>query len=236
MNEILIRVENLTATVKLNNGDTLITVNNVGFELFSGKSYAIIGKSGSGKTSLISILGLLNSSFEGIFEYKGISIKNLNDKEISRMRSQKIGFVFQNYSLIKHLKVWENIELSLLYSKKICSKEERKKRILEVLAMVSLEDRFYDYPSGLSGGEQQRVAIARALATSPEILICDEPTGALDNKTGEKVIKILLDAVLKERTTLLLVTHDNDIAQNCDIIMNMDGGRISNVSDGFKRS
>ena len=221
MNEILIRVENLTATVKLNNGDTLITVNNVGFELFSGKSYAIIGKSGSGKTSLISILGLLNSSFEGIFEYKGISIKNLNDKEISRMRSQKIGFVFQNYSLIKHLKVWENIELSLLYSKKIRSKEERKKRILEVLAMVSLEDRFYDYPSGLSGGEQQRVAIARALATSPEILICDEPTGALDYNMTVKFMKIV-EKMKKEGTTVLLVTHDeNTVKQYSDYILKL---------------
>lgn len=229
MDEVLIKVENLTATVNLNNGDILTTVDHACFELLNGKSYAIVGKSGSGKTSLVSILGLLNYSFEGTFDYKGVSVKKMNDRELSKFRSKKIGFVFQNYSLIKHLKVWENIELPLLYSKVISGKEERKKRISEVLSMVNLEKRGNDYPNNLSGGEQQRVAIARALVTNPEILICDEPTGALDKKTGELVMNILLDAVRKKNTTLVLVTHDLDIARNCDIIINMDGGRILNV-------
>lgn len=231
MSELLVKIKNLTASVKLNNGDKLTTVDNVSFDIFNGKSYAIVGKSGSGKTSLISILGLLNSSYEGYFRYRNILIKDLNDRELSKFRSQKIGFVFQNYSLIKHLRVWENIELSLLYSKKYTGKKERRDRILNVLSMVELDKRENDYPSNLSGGEQQRVAIARALVNSPEILICDEPTGALDKKTGELVMGILLNVVKKEKKTLILVTHDNDIADNCDVIMNMDGGKIINVSD-----
>lgn len=231
MSELLVKIKNLTASVKLNNGDKLTTVDNVSFDIFNGKSYAIVGKSGSGKTSLISILGLLNSSYEGYFQYRDILIKDLNDRELSKFRSQKIGFVFQNYSLIKHLRVWENIELSLLYSKKYTGKKERRDRILNVLSMVELDKRENDYPSNLSGGEQQRVAIARALVNSPEILICDEPTGALDKKTGELVMGILLNVVKKEKKTLILVTHDNDIADNCDVIMNMDGGKIINVSD-----
>lgn len=108
MSELLVKIKNLTASVKLNNGDKLTTVDNVSFDIFNGKSYAIVGKSGSGKTSLISILGLLNSSYEGYFQYRDILIKDLNDRELSKFRSQKIGFVFQNYSLIKHLRVWEN--------------------------------------------------------------------------------------------------------------------------------
>lgn len=236
MKEALIKVDHLTSTVKLNNGDSLITVDDVCLEFFDGKSYAIVGKSGSGKTSLVSILGLLNHSFEGVFEYKGIAVKNLNDKELSRLRSQKIGFVFQNYSLIKHLKVWENIELPLLYSKIMKSKTERRKRILEVLSMVALEERFNDYPNKLSGGEQQRVVIARALVTNPEVLICDEPTGALDKKTGNRVMNILWDSSIKEKMTLILVTHDIDIAKRCDVIINMDGGKILSVANGDKRS
>lgn len=229
MDEILIDVENLISKVKLNNGDILTTVDNVSFRLFKGKSYAIVGKSGSGKTSLISILGLLNSSFEGKFEYGGTSVKSLSDKELSETRSNNIGFVFQNYSLIKHLTVFENIELSLLYSKLYKSKKERTYRIRELLIMVGLELRENDYPNNLSGGEQQRVAIARALASYPEIIICDEPTGALDKKTGEMVMSLLLNIVKKEDKTLILVTHDIDIANNCDVVLHMDGGKITNV-------
>ncbi|HEL0567452.1 TPA: ABC transporter ATP-binding protein [Streptococcus equi subsp. zooepidemicus] len=233
MNERLITVENLIAKVKLNNGDELITVNNISLEFFSGKSYAIVGKSGSGKTSLVSIIGLLNSSFKGDFKYRDITIKNLKDKELSILRGQKIGFVFQNYSLIKHLNVWENIELSLFYSKKKLDKNEHREMIENVLSMVGLSDRKDDYPNNLSGGEQQRVAIARALVTNPEILICDEPTGALDKHTGKMVMELLLKVVREKKATLILVTHDKDIANNCDIVMTMDGGEIVDVSDGI---
>ena len=230
MKKSIIRVEGLTATVKLNNGDFLTTVNNVGFQLSSGESYAIVGKSGSGKTSLISVLGLLNSAFQGEYYYEGMSVSKMSDKELSRLRSREFGFVFQNYSLIEHLRVWENIELPLIYAKTKLNKKQRQNKIIKLLQMVGLENRQMDFPSVLSGGEQQRVAIARALVSSPHILICDEPTGALDKKTGEYVIKLLLDLVKMEKTTLLLVTHDPDLAKTCNTIFTMDEGRITNVS------
>lgn len=230
MKKSIIRVEGLTATVKLNNGDLLTTVNNVGFQLSSGESYAIVGKSGSGKTSLISVLGLLNSAFQGEYYYEGMSVSKMSDKELSRLRSREFGFVFQNYSLIEHLRVWENIELPLLYAKAKLNKKQRQNKIIKLLQMVGLENREMDFPSGLSGGEQQRVAIARALVASPHILICDEPTGALDKKTGEYVIKLLLDLVKLQKITLILVTHDPDLAKTCDTIFTMDEGRITDVS------
>lgn len=154
----------------------------------------------------------------------------MSDKELSRLRSQEFGFVFQNYSLIEHLRVWENIELPLIYAKTKLNKKQRQNKIIKLLQMVGLENRQMDFPSVLSGGEQQRVAIARALVSSPHILICDEPTGALDKKTGEYVIKLLLDLVKMKKITLLLVTHDPDLAKTCNTIFTMDEGRITNVS------
>ena len=180
----LIKIKDLKASVKLNNGDMLTTVTNANMELQRGRSYAIVGKSGSGKTSLISIIGLLNREYEGEYLYDGISISALKDRDLSILRANNIGFVFQNYSLIKHLRVWENIELPLLYAKKSFTAKQRHEIITGLLKSVGLESKENDYPINLSGGEQQRVAIARALAVSPEAILCDEPTGALDKKDG----------------------------------------------------
>ncbi|HFI0794523.1 TPA: ABC transporter ATP-binding protein [Streptococcus suis] len=180
MSETIIKTNNLTATVPLKDGSLLTTVNRVNLDLKTGCSYAIVGKSGSGKTSLISILGLLNASFQGQYYYQGKDVSQLSDRELSDLRSQKIGFVFQNYSLIKHLKVWENIDLSLVYAKKKIGMKKRMEVIQKALSDVGLDSKQHYYPSDLSGGEQQRVAIARALVIEPQVIICDEPTGALD--------------------------------------------------------
>ena len=151
----------------------------------------------------------------------------MKDRELSMLRANNIGFVFQNYSLIKYLRVWENIELPLLYAKKAFSKKQRQEIILELLKSVGLESKENDYPVNLSGGEQQRVAIARALAVSPEAILCDEPTGALDKKTGKQIMELLHNIVQEKGIMLLLVTHDPDIAETCDTIFEMDGGRIA---------
>lgn len=231
MSETIIKTINLTATVPLKDGSVLTTVNHVSLHLQTGHSYAIVGKSGSGKTSLISILGLLNASFQGQYYYQGKNVRELSDGELSSLRSQKIGFVFQNYSLIKHLKVWENIELSLIYAKKKIGKKKRMEIIRKVLSDVGLDSKRHYYPSDLSGGEQQRVAIARALVIEPEVIICDEPTGALDKQTGKLVMDLLQTITKTHNTILIFVTHDPDLAKLCDIVLQMDGGEIVYVSN-----
>lgn len=209
-------------TAKIDDGDKIMG-------LTIGADDYIVGKSGSGKTSLISIIGLLNHSYQGEFLYNGMSVSTLTDSQLSMLRASNIGFVFQNYSLIKHLRVWENIELPLLYSKKKMNTRQRKEAIRNLLQSVGLEGKENDYPSNLSGGEQQRVAIARALAVSPEAILCDEPTGALDKKTGKQIMDLLHQVVLKNGIMLLIVTHDLDIAKTCNTIFEMDGGRLQCV-------
>ncbi|HFH9839768.1 TPA: ABC transporter ATP-binding protein [Streptococcus suis] len=231
MSETIIKTNNLTATVPLKDGSLLTTVNRVNLDLKTGCSYAIVGKSGSGKTSLISILGLLNASFQGQYYYQGKDVSQLSDRELSDLRSQQIGFVFQNYSLIKHLKVWENIDLSLVYAKKKIGMKKRMEVIQKALSDVGLDSKQHYYPSDLSGGEQQRVAIARALVIEPQVIICDEPTGALDKQTGKQVMDLLQAIIKKHNTILILVTHDPDLAQLCDIVLQMDEGEIIHVSN-----
>ena len=231
IDESLIKIRDLTATVKLNNGEILTTVSNAHLELKRGHSYAIVGKSGSGKTSLISIIGLLNRCYQGEYIYNGTPVSTLSDRKLSMLRANNIGFVFQNYSLIKHLRVWENIELQLLYAKKSLGKRQRQDHIHKLLQSVGLEGKENDYPTNLSGGEQQRVAIARALVVSPEAILCDEPTGALDKKTGQQIMSLLLRVVKENKIMLLLVTHDPDIAHTCDTIFRMDEGRICYVEN-----
>lgn len=222
---MLIHVEHLHAEVPLPSGDTLVTVDDVDLDLEKGKSYAVVGKSGSGKTSLVSILGLLNGSYSGVFEYNGFNVTELSDRERARMRASKIGYVFQNYSLIKHINVWENVALPLRYAN-VRRKSVLKDKARLVLEQVGLSDRMDAEPSQLSGGEQQRVAIARALVTNPEFIICDEPTGALDTVTGDYVIDMLMELVYKKEVTTLIVTHDSAIAARCGTIFTMDKGKI----------
>ena len=210
INENIIQIKDLSATVKLNNGDTLVTVNNANMELKRGYSYAVTGKSGSGKTSLISIIGLLNRSYKGEYCYNGTSVSSLTDRQLSMLRANNIGFVFQNYSLIKHLRVWENIELPLLYAKKILDKRQRKEMIQSLLKSVGLEEKENDYPSKLSGGEQQRVALARLMLKKCSIVLADEPTGSLDKKNSEIVMNILHE-LSEQGKTVIVVTHSEEI-------------------------
>lgn len=207
----------------------MTTVDNVSLQIFRGTSNAIVGKSGSGKTSLISILGLLNADFTGHYSYAGRDVGSLSDRQRSKIRGSQIGFVFQNYSLIRHLNVFENVDLSLHYSTEKLSRRQRHSRIEQALNNVDLADRSKDRPGRLSGGEQQRVAIARALALRPELLICDEPTGALDTDTGNQVLAVLMELVRSTNTTLVLVTHDPEIAAKCENLMQMDSGRLAHA-------
>ena len=223
----LVALQGVSAVVTLGNKDRLTTVNDVSLELFAGMTYSIVGKSGAGKTSLISIIGMLNTQFSGRYLYKGQDVGALSDRRLSFMRAGHIGFVFQNYSLIPHLSAWENVALPLQYRGGIPLRVIRR-RASRMLHTVGLGSRTVcSMPSRLSGGEQQRVAIARALVGDPDLLICDEPTGALDTETGDMVADILFRHVRELGVTLILVTHDPQLAARCERRLTIDRGRLS---------
>ena len=207
---------------------SLNVLNGVNLSVHKGDVIAILGPSGSGKTTLLRCINFLETADQGtmVFDEKEYDLASMHKNDIRDIR-KKTGFVFQNYSLIKHLRVWENIELPLLYAKKSFTAKQRHEIITGLLKSVGLESKENDYPINLSGGEQQRVAIARALAVSPEAILCDEPTGALDKKTGTQIMELLHSVVKENGIMLLLVTHDPDIADTCDTIFEMDGGRIT---------
>lgn len=229
MSDVLVQLEDVTARVQLGRRQVLTTVDSVSLNIIRGTSNAIIGKSGSGKTSLISILGLLNSDFTGRYIYGDYDVSSLSDRRRSKLRGSKIGFVFQNYSLIRHLNIAQNVDLSLHYAHENLSRKQRVEHIKQALEDVGLAERSKEYPGSLSGGEQQRVAIARALVLRPELLICDEPTGALDTDTGIHVLNVLMELVKSSGTTLVLVTHDKDVAARCENLMYMDSGRLTHA-------
>ena len=223
----LIRLEHLSAEVRLPDGERLTTVDDVSASFERGTSTAIIGKSGSGKTSLASIVGLLNNDYDGTLSYDGRDCAAWNDADRARFRCRHVGFVFQNYSLIPHLSAWENVALPLQYRGGIPLRVIRR-RASRMLHTVGLGSRTVcSMPSRLSGGEQQRVAIALALVGDPDLLICDEPTGALDTETGDMVADILFRHVRELGVTLILVTHDPQLAARCERRLTIDRGRLS---------
>ncbi|NMM93679.1 ABC transporter ATP-binding protein [Bifidobacterium oedipodis] len=227
--DTVLSTEHLSASVAMGGKEVLRIVNDVSITIRKGSSYAIVGKSGSGKTSLISILGLLNAHYEGTLLLNGHDVATLSNLQRARLRANYMGFVFQNYSLIRQLNVWENVALPMEYAGHSISKA-RKKRSLECLERVGLAHHAKDNVRSLSGGEQQRVAIARALACKPKLIICDEPTGALDKDTGDAVMDLLLELVAADGCTLILVTHDADIAALCEQRFRMDRGMITPCS------
>ena len=174
-----------------------------------GEYISIMGPSGSGKSTFMNILGCLDTPSTGEYKFNGVDVSNLNDDELSDMRNREIGFVFQNFNLLLKLNAVQNVELPLAYAGVDAS--ERRERAVRALQRVKLADRMYHKPSELSGGQRQRVAIARALVTNPGILLADEPTGALDSKTGIEIMK-LFDELHQEGNTIILITHEQEIA------------------------
>lgn len=174
-----------------------------------GEYISIMGPSGSGKSTFMNILGCLDTPSTGEYKFNGVDVSNLNDDELSDMRNREIGFVFQNFNLLPKLNAVQNVELPLAYAG--VDAAERRERAVRALQRVKLADRMYHKPSELSGGQRQRVAIARALVTNPGILLADEPTGALDSKTGIEIMK-LFDELHQEGNTIILITHEQEIA------------------------
>ncbi|MEJ8756046.1 ABC transporter ATP-binding protein [Pontibacter sp. H259] len=204
-----------------------VALQNVNLNVPKGEFLSIMGPSGCGKSTLLNIMGLLDIPSSGVVTIDGQPIKTYKDKELAHIRNEKIGFVFQSYHLVNDLSVLDNVELPLLYRSGI-SGSERAKRAKAALEKVGLSARTQHYPNQLSGGQRQRVAIARALVGSPEIILADEPTGNLDSVMGEEVMNILLDLNRLDGTTIVMVTHDENMAMKTErLIRFFDGQQVS---------
>ena len=197
-------------------------IENVSFSIAEGELIVILGPSGAGKTTILNILGGMDSPTSGTIIIDGTDISKFNSKELTKYRRYDIGFVFQFYNLVGNLTALENVSLA----NQICKNPRDSK---ETLVSVGLGDRLEHFPAQLSGGEQQRVSIARALAKNPKILLCDEPTGALDSKTGKMIIKLLQDTCHKTKTTTIIITHNAIIAQIADKVIKVKNGTIESI-------
>ncbi|MBO0699276.1 MAG: ABC transporter ATP-binding protein [Zavarzinella sp.] len=203
----------------------------VSLRIAEGELVALVGPSGSGKSTLMNTLGCLDRPTGGSYKLAGEEIVTLSRDQRAHVRNQRIGFVFQNFNLLARTSAVENVELPLLYSRAL-SARQRRKRAVEMLQRVGLGNRLDHHPGQLSGGQQQRVAIARALVNRPAILMCDEPTGNLDTRTSKEVIQLFRDLNEQDRITVILVTHDQDVAKVARrIVVLRDGEIVQDTSD-----
>lgn len=218
----MIKIVNISKSYSLKEGE-LDVLKNINLNINTGELLAITGASGSGKSTLLNILGILDEYSSGSYFLADKLIKNLSDEEAAFYRNEHIGFVFQSFHLINYKTAIENVELPLYYQK--TDKINRRKIAAGFLEKVGLKNRFNHLPSELSGGQKQRVAIARALATNPQVILADEPTGALDSKTSQEIIS-LLKLLHREGKTVIIVTHESEIANQCQRIVHLDDGEI----------
>lgn len=203
-------------------GDTEVAANSgINITISKGEMVAIVGKSGSGKSTIMNIIGALDTPTSGQYFLEGKDVSKLKGDELAEIRNKTIGFIFQQYNLLPKQDLLDNVGLPLMYAR--IGDRERKKRTMEVLKKVGLDHKHKNYPSQLSGGQQQRASIARALVGEPSLILADEPTGALDSKTGREVIDLLIQ-LNKEGNTIILITHDNSIA--------VEANRVIQISDG----
>ncbi|MGX7394977.1 ABC transporter ATP-binding protein [Carnobacterium mobile] len=201
-------------------GDTTIAANDgISFEIERGEFAVIVGPSGAGKSTVLNILGGMDTADEGQVKVDDINIATFNKKELTKYRRDDVGFVFQFYNLVPNLTAKENVELAAEISKNALDAEQ-------VLKEVGLGSRLNNFPAQLSGGEQQRVAIARALAKQPKLLLCDEPTGALDYETGKQILKLLQDTCINTGTTVIVITHNQAIAPMADRIIEINNAKV----------
>ena len=221
MSKIILKTEGLTRIYP--SGSRMLTVlDNVTFQVAQGASCAIVGPSGSGKTTLLGLCAGLDRSSSGSVQLNGIILDNLNEDERARVRNQHVGFIFQTFNLLPTLTALENVMIPL----ELRGEKNVHARSLDLLAKVGLANRSSHYPAQLSGGEQQRVSIARAFSNNPQILFADEPTGNLDQETGAVIENLIFDLNRELGTTLVLVTHNPDLAAKTGRVIHMKGGRI----------
>ncbi|MBE5854316.1 MAG: ABC transporter ATP-binding protein [Lachnospiraceae bacterium] len=223
MAEEILRMENITKAYELGE-EEFLALRGVDLVVDRGEFLAVLGPSGSGKSTLMNIIGCLDVPTSGEYYLSGKLIANESEKELARIRSKEIGFIFQSFQLLQRQTAYENVELPLIYAN--MPEHKRKERVEEMLEKVGLADKMYNLPNQLSGGQQQRVAIARAIATNPTILLADEPTGALDQKTGRQVME-LFHELNNEGRTIIMITHDAKIASHAGRIVRILDGNIS---------
>lgn len=219
----MICLERITRTYQL--GETSHTVlKDVSLDIDSGACVAIVGPSGSGKSTLMNILGLLDSPTSGEYRLNDAIVSKLSEDEAAKIRNRSIGFVFQQFHLLPRINVLENVGLPLFYQ--YLPTEEREARAMAGLEAVGLAEKARYYPNQLSGGQQQRVAIARALINEPQLILADEPTGALDSTTSDQIMRLFFDLHAKHRSTLIVITHDKEVAARCPRNIHIQDGRI----------
>lgn len=196
----------------------------IDLQVREGEFVSIVGSSGSGKTTMMNIIGILDRPTQGAYFLDGVDVANAKDRELSHIRNQKIGFVFQTYNLISRTSALKNVELPMLYAG--IGKKERTERAKELLSIVEMGDRMSHNPDELSGGQKQRVAIARAMANDPSIILADEPTGALDSRTGRKIMDIFHRLNEEQGKTIVLITHSQELAEETQRIVTLKDGEI----------
>lgn len=219
----LIKLENVTKVYPLK-AEHYIALRGINFQLDRGEMIAIVGASGSGKSTLMNILGFLDHCTEGRYLFNDHDVSRLDENELASIRNQKIGFVFQSFFLLPRLNALQNVMLPLFYRGE--PQETAKQAAMSLLHKVGVDQLANHYPNQLSGGQQQRVAIARALVGNPEVILADEPTGSLDSKTGQEIMNLFLELNQKEKRTIVIVTHDQAVSQQCQRIVTLKDGKI----------
>ena len=227
LNMSVIQIESVTKTYRM--GETEVrALRGVSLEIERGEMVAIVGPSGSGKSTLMNIIGCLDQPSSGTYRLDGVDVSQMNDDQLADIRNQKIGFVFQSFNLLPRTTALAQVELPMVYA----GKPERRKHALDALTLVGLGDRAHHRPNELSGGQQQRVAIARALVNEPAIILADEPTGNLDSASGEEIINIFKTLNREKGMTIILVTHDPDIAAQAQRTIRVKDGMLSARASG----
>ena len=219
--ETILNIKNVSKTYQ-SAGRTLTVLDNINFSVQAGSTVSIVGPSGSGKTTLLGLCAGLDHASSGSVELQGIQLEKLNEDQRAQTRNKYIGFIFQNFQLLSTLTALENVMVPL----ELRGEKNIKPRALDLLDKVGLADRGHHYPAQLSGGEQQRVSLARAFSNRPSILFADEPTGNLDAETSGKIVNLIFDLNKQAGTTLILVTHDLDLASKTGRIIRLKGGRV----------
>lgn len=222
MSEVIIDLKHIIKRFYEGQTNELEILHGIDLTVKKGEFVSIVGASGSGKTTLMNIIGILDRASEGTYVLDGLDVSQAKDKELSNIRNEKIGFVFQTYNLIARTSALKNVELPMLYAK--VPRKERSRRAKELLELVEMEQRMGHKPDELSGGQKQRVAIARAMANDPSIILADEPTGALDSKTGRKIMDLFHKLNKQQGKTIVLITHSPELAAET--------GRIITIKDG----